>query len=505
MVVIFMMLNFFPRSQIAFLCPTSVLCRQHFLNFKSRFANFGFSVVELSSFNSHKENRRIKKMIHQGEYNIIIGTHAMLNSSKIFADLKMLVIDEEQCFGLQQKMLLSSLYPKIHVISLSATPIPRTLHMAMNGVHDISIIKEKPSKSSTITTQVIQYTEDLIKFYVEREINKGGQVFYVTPKISGLSNLHDRIINLFPVLKIAKLHGKMSDKDISSVMSDFYDNKIHILLSTTIVAFGLHVANANTIFIEGSHMLGLSQLYQLRGRVGRDKEPGYAYYVLDSNSGVSSSAEKRLSIMKRIDHLGHVGLAQEDLYMRGSGSLIGTDQSGHVKDIGVEMYYDMLQSALSQAKKNSETSPLQIIAAVTASVDSFIPNSYIPDEVERIHLYNMLAKNNDPSNIQSIQKRIKDKYGTVPVETNNFFTIAKIQKICSKRMISKVNLDANIIHIAFSSFQPDYNMIKDLQNIIRQSFTDASIQVIENKLRITTSSTAQKNLPALYDVFSQLR
>jgi transcription-repair coupling factor (superfamily II helicase) len=221
MVVIFMMLNFFPRSQIAFLCPTSVLCRQHFLNFKSRFANFGFSVVELSSFNSHKENRRIKKMIHQGEYNIIIGTHAMLNSSKIFADLKMLVIDEEQCFGLQQKMLLSSLYPKIHVISLSATPIPRTLHMAMNGVHDISIIKEKPSKSSTITTQVIQYTEDLIKFYVDREINKGGQVFYVTPKISGLSNLHDRIINLFPDLKLLNYMVKCLTK-ISLVLCQIF-------------------------------------------------------------------------------------------------------------------------------------------------------------------------------------------------------------------------------------------------------------------------------------------
>jgi transcription-repair coupling factor (superfamily II helicase) len=486
---IFFILNAFSNAQAAFLCPTTVLCSQHFNNFKSRFSKFGFKVVALSNAQSKEEVSKAKESINNGEADIIIGTHALLSDSLNFCNLKMLIIDEEQHFGVKQKSALSSVYPNIHTILLSATPIPRTLHLAMNNIYDISLVTEKPFSSSKIHTEVINFDIDLIKVAVRKEVERNGQIFYVTPKIANMEKTLKQLEDAFPDLKVSFIHGQMSSSYIEKIMNDFCDKKINILLSTILIASGIDIPNANTIFIEKPQFLGLSQLYQLRGRVARGQQDGYVFFILDKEYIESAEVKQRLEIIKRIDKSGHLALAKEDLKNRGGGNALGIEQSGHMKDVGIEMYYDMLNSALQRDDRPYNKQP-NFVPVINAGVDVFIPKTYIYDADAIAYFYNMTAKGFNADSVEQVENQVLDEYGPMPQPAKNFFMVSKIRNICIMLNISKINIGDKAINLFFL----DKTIIIKITEHIKCRHSSILAKFDENKLVLNTNFNKQNNL-----------
>jgi transcription-repair coupling factor (superfamily II helicase) len=435
--------------QVAIVTPTTLLARQHYQNFAKRFEGLPFRVRHLSRFVSAKDAKATREELKAGTVDIVIGTHALLSKQVEFKHLGLVIIDEEQHFGVAQKERLKKLRATTHVLTLSATPIPRTLHMALSGVRELSLITTPPVDRLAVRSFVLPFDEMVIREAILREFHRGGKTFYVTPRIHYMAELRARLAELVPEVKIAASHGQMSAGELDQIMNDFYDGKYDVLLSTAIIESGLDVPSANTMIIDHAEMFGLAQLYQLRGRVGRGKIRAYAYFTLPHRKTLTPQAVKRLEVMQTLDTLGAgFTLASHDMDIRGFGNLLGEEQSGHIKEVGIELYQQMLEETIDQisrqrAQKRGEAEDPEWLddwsPQINLGTSVLIPESYVEDLDLRLSLYRRLAKLTTQEEIDSFAAELMDRFGPLPEEIIHLLDVLRIKQMCKKAGIERVD------------------------------------------------------------------
>jgi transcription-repair coupling factor (superfamily II helicase) len=412
-------------KQVAVLAPTTVLAQQHFHVFRERLKNFPVVVEMLSRFVDDETQARTIEGIKAGQVDIVVGTHRLLQRDVRFKRLGLLVIDEEHRFGVMQKERLKKLRTQLDVLSLSATPIPRTLHMAVGGIRDMSVIQTPPEERQPIKTYVTAEEDELITEAIRREIHRGGQAYFVHNRVRTIQKAADRVADLVPEARIAIGHGQMSEDELAGVMVDFESGKFDVLVCTTIIESGLDIPNVNTIIVERSDRFGLAQLYQLRGRVGRSGRRAYAYFLYDPRRSLTEQADKRLDVISGLHELGQgFKIALRDLEIRGAGNLLGTEQHGAIAAVGFEMYLQMLQSAVVKLRTGAdETAVADVLSTeemnLDLPLDHFIPRSYIRDEKQRLGAYRQLAGAEDEEELESVLRSLEDRYGPGPAQLGN--------------------------------------------------------------------------------------
>jgi transcription-repair coupling factor (superfamily II helicase) len=428
-------------GQVAVIVPTTLLARQHLRSFAERFAGLPVRIAQLSRLVGVKAARAVKEELAQGRIDIVIGTHALLAKDVRFAHLGLLVVDEEQHFGVAQKEKLKHLKADVHVLTLTATPIPRTLQLALSGVREMSVIASPPIDRLAVRTFVMPYDPVTIREAIMRERDRGGQIFYVVPRIADLDEVREQLRALAPEIRIGAAHGRMPPSELEAVMTAFDDRAFDLLLSTDIIESGLDIPSANTLVVHRSDMFGLAQLYQLRGRIGRGKVRGYAYMTLPERKKLSATAQRRLDVMQTLDTLGAgFQLASHDLDIRGAGNLLGDEQSGHIREVGIELYQQMLEDAVAAARGDSgdaaaaeEWSP-----QITIGTPVLIPETYVPDLGVRLGLYRRVAALADRSEIDAFAAELIDRFGPLPPEVENLLQIIAIKRLCREAGIERV-------------------------------------------------------------------
>lgn len=439
-------------KQVALVAPTTLLARQHFKTFESRFKNTGLKIVELSRLVSSKTTKENRAALLKGEANILISTHAAFSKSLIFKDLGLLIIDEEQHFGVTQKDHLKEKYPSLHVLTLTATPIPRTLQMSLSGVRDLSLMTTPPVDRLSVKTFILPFDGMVIREALLREHFRGGQSFYVAPRVEDLAPLKTQLSKLVPELKIVCAHGQLGASELEAAMSAFYNKECDLLLSTNIIESGLDVASANTLIIHKSDYFGLSQLYQLRGRVGRSKTRGYAYLTYAPGKVLTEQAQRRLQVLETLDTLG-VGfsIASHDMDIRGAGNLVGEEQSGHIKEVGIELYQHLLKESI-EALKTGEDILLQEdfpSAQITLEGAIMIPESYIPDLSLRLSLYKRLSSLRDDTEITLFSDELLDRFGPLPHPLQNLLEVVSLKRLAEKAGLEKIDIGPKGIVLTF--------------------------------------------------------
>ena len=401
--------------QAAVLAPTTILASQHVQTFRERMMQFPIKIAELSRFVDSAKSGEIRKKLKGGEIDILIGTHKILSKEIIFKNLGLLIIDEEQRFGVKQKDLFTNFRHSINVLSMSATPIPRTLHMSMAGIRDLSLINTAPQNRLSIETKVAESHDDLIKSALENELERGGQAFVVLNRIEGLNDLYLRIEKLVPNAKIAVAHGQMEGEKIDKIMEKFIAGQYDILICTTIIENGIDIPNANTIIVENSELLGLSQLYQLRGRVGRSSEQAFAYFLVKSFKAVKDDSMKRLKALEQYTDLGSgFQLAMRDLELRGAGNLLGTDQSGSISAVGFELYCQLLKEEIARLKSLNSESEQAVETKMRIKLQGYFPSDYISDTSLQIMLYQKCTSAKTIDELNDFENEIVDRFGAIP-------------------------------------------------------------------------------------------
>ena len=431
-------------AQVAVVAPTTLLVRQHYAGFKKRFEGFGMRIGQLSRMASAKDIKATKEGLADGSINIVIGTHAIFAKDVKFAHLGLVVVDEEQRFGVKQKERLKELKSDVHVLTLTATPIPRTLQMSLTGVKEMSLITTPPVDRLAIRTFVLPYDPMVIREALMREHYRGGQSFYVCPRIKDLQEVEDQLKELVPELKTVSAHGQMTPTELEDRMSAFYDGQYDILLATNIIESGLDIPTANTMVVHRADLFGLAQLYQIRGRIGRSKVRAYAYLTHDPMKALTPQGQKRLEVIETLDTLGAgFQLASHDMDIRGAGNLLGEEQSGHIKEIGVELYQQMLEEAVAMAKagvdltddsQHTETWSPQINIGTSV----LIPENYVSDLSVRMSLYRRLADLESRSDIDAFAAELIDRFGDLPDEVENLLDIVGIKQLCKKAGVDHV-------------------------------------------------------------------
>ena len=435
--------------QIAVISPTTILCKQHYNNFIERFNGTGARIEQLSRLIKPSNARKTKLMIESGEVNIIIGTHALLAPNIKFNNLKMIIIDEEQHFGVVQKERLKQLKADIHVLSLSATPIPRTLQMSMVGIKDLSLITTPPIDRLPVRTNVLPFDAVIIRDALMRERFRGGISFYVVPRIKDIEWVTKQLASIVPELKFKVAHGQMPPTEVDNIMNEFCEAKFDILISTTIIESGIDISIANTMIIHRADMLGLSQLYQLRGRVGRGKVRGYAYLTLNGNKSSKHSLQ-RLDILQNIDSLGAgFTIASHDMDLRGFGNLVGDQQSGHVREVGAELYQEMLDAAIDELKNGASEEEENFNPSINLAIPILIPEYYINDSSLRLAIYRRTGALKSLEEIEDFQDEMKDRFGEIPNEFNNLLEMVKIRNTCFLLNIESLDSGPNGFVIKF--------------------------------------------------------
>jgi len=432
--------------QVALLVPTTLLAQQHFENFRDRFANWPIRIEVLSRFKTAKEQKLILAEAAEGKVDILIGTHKLLNDSIKFADLGLLIIDEEHRFGVRQKEKIKRLRAQIDILTLTATPIPRTLNMSMNGMRDLSIIASPPAKRLAVKTFVEQRSDQTISDAITREIMRGGQVYFLHNNVETIEKAAADLQTLLPQARIATAHGQMNEQQLERVMSDFYHQRQNVLVCTTIIETGIDIPTANTIIINRADHLGLAQLHQLRGRVGRSHHQAYAYLLTPSPKLMTKDAQKRLQAIGSLDTLGAgFTLATHDLEIRGAGELLGDEQSGQITSIGFNLYMDMLNQAVNALRNGQEPSLDHLLATqaeVELRIPSLIPEDYIPDVNMRLSLYKRIANSKNNNDLKEIQVELIDRFGLLPDSTKNLIEVTRIKQRCSSLGIAKIEAHA---------------------------------------------------------------
>jgi len=429
--------------QVAVIAPTTLLARQHAKNFADRFRGFPLNIRQLSRFVGTKEAEQTRKGLADGTVDIVIGTHAVLAKSVNIKSLGLLIIDEEQHFGVQHKERLKQMRSDIHVLTLTATPIPRTLQLSLSGVRDLSIIGTPPVDRLAIRTFVSEFDAITIREGLLREHYRGGQSFYVVPRISDLPEIEQFLREQCPELTYVVAHGQMAAGELDDRMNAFYDGKFDVLLATTIVESGLDIPTANTIVIHRADMFGLSQLYQIRGRVGRSKTRAYAYLTTKPNAKLTVTAQKRLRVLSSLDTLGAgFTLASQDLDIRGAGNMLGEEQSGHMRDVGYELYQSMLEEAIAKIRSGQSEAVLdddQWAPQINLGVSVLIPEDYVPDLDVRLGLYRRLSQLSTKVELEGFAAELIDRFGKLPKEVNTLMLIVRIKAMCKKAGIAKLD------------------------------------------------------------------
>jgi len=451
-------------KQVAFLVPTTILAEQHYRTFKERLKNYPINIEVLSRFIPKDRQRKIIEKVKSGIIDILIGTHRILSKDICFKNLGLLIIDEEQRFGVKQKEHFKKLRLNIDVLSLSATPIPRTLYLSLIGARDISLINTPPKFRHPIHTEIINFDIEKIKDGVYREISRGGQIYFVHDRVNSIISLTEKLKKIFPDLEINFVHGQMPPRKIEDTMHKFINRKVDLLVTTPIIESGIDLPNVNTIFINNAHNFGLSQLYQLRGRVGRGTRKAFAYLIVNKPSQLSETALKRLIAIKKFTALGSgYQIALKDIEVRGAGNVFGLEQSGHINAIGYDMYIRILKEALETYRTNSskqkEKAPLESEFEVDISfpLPCLIPSSYISNDSIRIFYYKKISAATEPEEIKFIFEDIRDKFGPPPSEVINLLNLFTTRLLCQKLMFEKVSFRENSVLVKFDRRSPLLN------------------------------------------------
>jgi len=440
-------------QQVAVVAPTTLLARQHFENFSNRFKGFPLKVGRLSRLVSAKEMKETREGLESGQVDIVVGTHAILSKQTKFKELGLVIVDEEQRFGVTHKEKLKQLRADVHMLTLTATPIPRTLQMAMTGLRELSTIQTPPVDRLAVRTYVMEWDDMVMREALLREHHRGGQSFIVVPRISDMEQISDWLHENVPEVKFVAAHGQMSAGEIEERMSAFYEGKYEVLLATTIVESGLDLPSANTIIIHRADIFGLAQLYQLRGRVGRSKLRAYAYLTYGADTQLSEVAEKRLKVLGDLDSLGAgFQLASHDLDIRGAGNLLGDEQSGHIREVGFELYQSMLEDAILAAKAGDmglEAKSERVSPQITVDAPIMIPEDYVPDLAVRMALYRRLNDAADKAEIEALAAEMIDRFGDLPAATANLVRLIEIKHQAIEANIAKIDVGAQGTLVTF--------------------------------------------------------
>ncbi len=445
--------------QVAVLVPTTVLAEQHYHNFRNRMAEFPVEIAKLSRFCSKSEQRQTVKDLRRGKVDIVVGTHRLASQDVDFSNLGLVVIDEEQRFGVAVKERLKTLHSNVDVMTLSATPIPRTLHMALVGVRDISNLETPPAERRSVETHVVRWDDSLIRNVVIRELNRGGQIFFVHNRIGDMQTVADKLRRIVPEVRIGIGHGQMDEGDLEQVMVDFIDHRFDLLLATTIVESGLDIPNANTIFIDDADRYGLSDLHQLRGRVGRYKHQAYCYLMVAQHKHLSPEATKRLRAIEEFSQMGAgFAISMRDLEIRGAGNLLGSQQSGHIATVGYELYCQLLEDAVRQI----QNLPPKLSADVDIDlpVEAYLSEDYVPDLRHKIDLYRRMAKINSANEIDEIRAELRDRFGPLPEAAERMLELAELRLDAAAWQISSITADARFIVLNYSNHRQVQQLAK---------------------------------------------
>ena len=441
-------------KQVAYLVPTTVLSLQQWRTFSNRMGKFGVRVEMLNRFKSKKEQTQILKDLIDGKIDVLVGTHRILSKDVFFKDLGLLIIDEEHRFGVKAKEAIKQLKESIDVLSMTATPIPRTLHMSMVGIRTMSSLTEPPLERLPVHTYVLEYDENVIKEAIEKELLRDGQVIYLNNRIEGIEDIVERIRKLVPSARIGLAHGRMDPEQIENIMLAFINHDIDIIVCTTIFESGIDIPNANTLIVEDSDKLGLAQLYQIRGRVGRSNRLAYAYITYEKNKQLSEVSEKRLKAIRDFTEFGSgFKIALRDLEIRGAGNLLGKEQHGHMARVGYEMYLSLLEKAIREEKldiANDEENidlvkQAQKDVKIDLAVSAYISDKYIKDPIQKISMYQKIADIENNDEILDLIDELLDRYGDIPKETDNLLKIVEIRNMCRKLGINKVTTKGDFV------------------------------------------------------------
>ena len=429
-------------SQVAVVVPTTLLARQHFRGFTKRFEGLNIRVAQLSRMVTAKEAAEVRAGVASGDVNIVVGTHALLAASISFADLGLVIVDEEQHFGVAHKEKLKSLKADVHVLTLTATPIPRTLQLALSGVREMSIIATPPVDRLAVRTFIMPFDPLVIREAIQRERFRGGQVFCVVPRIEDLARMANRLSEIVPEARLVQAHGRLAPTELERVMTEFGDGKYDVLLSTNIVESGLDMPAVNTLVIYKAEMFGLGQLYQLRGRVGRGKQRGYAYLTWPPTNALSVAAEKRLTVMQTLDTLGAgFTLASHDLDIRGAGNLLGDEQTGHIREVGIELYQQMLEDAVAELRveKGKRRAARDWTPNIGLGLPVLIPEAYVKDLPVRLGLYRRIGALETDAEGEAMAAELVDRFGPLPEEVDNLLQVVALKRLCRETGVEKLD------------------------------------------------------------------
>ena len=449
--------------QVAMLVPTTILAQQHYNSFKERMEHYPVEIRMLSRFCTPKETREIQEGLKKGTIDIVIGTHKLLSSKIEYRQLGLLIIDEEQRFGVRQKEKIKDLRKNVDVLAMSATPIPRTLHMSLSGIRDMSVLNIPPVDRRAVQTYVLEYNEEMVREAIERELARDGQVYYVYNRVSSIEEIAADVRRLVPDARVEYAHGRMNERQLENIMMEFIRGEIDVLVSTTIIETGLDIPNANTMIIHDAQNFGLSQLYQLRGRVGRSKRAAYAFLMYRRNRILKEEAEKRLKAIREFTDLGSgFKIALKDLEIRGAGNLLGAEQSGHIESVGYDLYCKMLDEAIRELK--GETGPEEeISSAIDLSVNAYIPSTYVKNESQKLSLYKRIALIETREDALDMTDELLDRYGEVPQPVMRLMDVALLRYKAGKAKISLIEQKGQEIRFVLKPVGTmDYEKVMDL-------------------------------------------
>jgi transcription-repair coupling factor (superfamily II helicase) len=489
-------------KQVAVLVPTTVLAEQHFRTFGQRFAEYPFVVEGLSRFRSGGEQRSILDRLGKGGIDILIGTHRLVSSDVQFKDLGLVIIDEEQRFGVEHKERLKRLRQTVDVLTLTATPIPRTLHLSLLGIRDISNLETPPADRLAIETHIARFDPKLIRHAVLRELNREGQVFFVHNRVQTIGGIADQLQRIVPEARLTIAHGQMAEGELESAMVRFVRRECDILVATTIIESGLDIPNANTIFINQADNYGLADLHQLRGRVGRYKHRAYAYLLIDAERAITPNAARRLKAIEEFTELGAgFKIALRDLEIRGAGNILGTQQSGHIAAVGYELYCQLLENAVRELTKQPRRTPLEV--TIELPWPAYLPRDYVPGQRARIEVYRRLARVRQLGRLEEFRQELRDRFGAIPEPAEWLLRLAELRLLASRWRVATVHLEKP----AEGYFGPTdlvlgYRSSRLIQTLAARS--EDRVRIVDEQSAYVRLASEEREPAVLYDRLRQL-
>ena len=450
-------------KQAAMLAPTTILVQQHFNTMRTRFGHFPVRIEMISRFKTAAEQKQILKKLETGEVDVVVGTHRLLAKDVKFKNLGLLVVDEEQRFGVTHKEAIKKMKQSVDVLTLTATPIPRTLHMSMVGIRDMSLLQSPPEERYPVQTYVVEYSDGLVRDAILRELARGGQVYVLHNRVQSIDVMYNRLKKLVPEAKIAVGHGQMREHALEDVMMDFYEGKFDVLLCTTIIEAGLDVPRANTLIVCDADRFGLAQLYQLRGRVGRSNRLAYAYLTVNPNKVLTETADRRLSAIREFTEFGSgFRIAMRDLEIRGAGNLLGNEQSGFMASVGYDLYVKMIEETVREMR--GDTSKGNIDTRVDVKVDAYLPKEYVSDDLMRLEMYKKIASIQSEEGSEDLVDELIDRFGDLSQPVLNLITLSNLRSTCSSLAIDHVSQKENALLLRFS-ISADIDLVRVLMAV----------------------------------------